>query len=72
MEYVNQEIENRLVTDVDVLKYKAIKEYMNIIYNLERGRKINHQNVLELMSLIDIYSELDTKRMYYKQFYLNE
>lgn len=72
MEYVNPTIENQLGTDVDVLKYKAIKIYMDIIYNLERGKKINYQNILEVISLIDIYSELDNKKLYYKQYYLNE
>lgn len=72
MEYVNLEIENILVTDVDVLKYKAIKNYMYLVYNLQKGRKTDYQNVLEIMSLIDIYSELDNKNIYYKEFYLNE
>lgn len=72
MEYVNLTIENQLGTDVDVLKYKAIKDYMFIVYNLEKGRKIDYQHLLEIISLIDIYSELDTQKLYYKEFYLNE
>lgn len=71
MEYVNQEIESRVLTDVDALKYKTIKEYMELIQNLEVGRKLKYQHILELISLIDIYSELDDKRIFYKQFYLN-
>ena len=72
MEYVNQYIENRLSSDVDALKYKAIKGYMNLLSQLESGRYTDYQNILEMMSLIDIYSELDNKRIYYKEFYLNE
>lgn len=72
MEYVNQVIENRLATDVDVLKYKAIQSYVNLIAHLERGYRIDYQNILEIMSLIDIYSELDSRRIYYKEFYINE
>lgn len=71
MEYVNQFIENRLLTDVDVLKYKVIQDYMTLINALERGYKLKHQSILEMISLIDIYSELDNKRIYYKEFYLN-
>lgn len=71
MEYVNHSIEKLIVTDVDALKYKAIKDYMQLIWHLQIGKKINYQNILEIMSLIDIYSELDTKSIYYKQFYLN-
>lgn len=71
MEYVNQVIENRLLTDADVLKYKVIQDYMTLIDALERGYKLKHQSILEMISLIDIYSELDNKRIYYKEFYLN-
>lgn len=71
MEYVNQVIENRLSTDVDVLKYKAIQNYVNLISHLEIGIKLNYQNILEIISLIDVYSELDNKRIYYKEFYIN-
>lgn len=73
MEYVNQAIENRLSTDVDVLKYKAIQLYANVIAHLEKKAvKLDYQNILEIISLIDIYSELDNLRIYYKEFYLNE
>lgn len=72
MEYVNPIIENQLVTDVAVLKYKAIQNYMKLIWCLQKGKKISYQSILEIMSLIDIYSELDNKRIYYKDFYRNE
>lgn len=72
MEYVNPIIENQLVTDVDVLKYKAIQNYMKLIWCLQKGKKISYQSILEIMSLIDIYSELDNKRIYYKDYYRNE
>lgn len=71
MEYVNQIIEDRLLTDVDVLKYKAIQNYMTLMSYLEKGHKVEYQNILEIISLVDIYSELDNKRIYYKEFYLN-
>lgn len=72
MGYVNSNIEERLGTDVDVLKYEAIQRYMKLIQYLEIGRKIDYQNILEIISLIDIYSELGSKTTYYKEFYLNE
>lgn len=72
MEYVNPIIENQLVTDVAVLKYKAIQNYMKLIWCLQKGKKISYQSILEIMSLIDIYSELDNKRIYYKDYYRNE
>lgn len=72
MEYVNPIIENQLVTDVAVLKYKAIQNYMKLIWCLQKGKKISYQSILEIMSLIDIYSELDNKRIYYKEYYRNE
>lgn len=72
MEYVNPIIENQLVTDVAVLKYKAIQNYMKLIWCLQKGKKIPYQSILEIMSLIDIYSELDNKRIYYKEYYRNE
>lgn len=72
MEYVNPIIENQLVTDVAVLKYKAIQNYMKLIWCLQKGKKIPYQSILEIMSLIDIYSELDNKRIYYKDYYRNE
>ena len=65
---MDQVIENRLSTDVDVLKYKAIQNYVNLISHLEIGIKLNYQNILEIISLIDVYSELDNKRIYYKIF----
>lgn len=70
MEYVNQFIENRIVTDVGALKYKAIQQYMTLINYLAKGHKKDYQHILEIISLIDIYSELD-KRTYYKELYLN-
>lgn len=72
MEYVNPIIEKQLGTDVDVLKYKAIQNYMKLIWCLQKGKKISYQSILEIMSLIDIYSELDNKRIYYKDYYRNE
>lgn len=72
MEYVNPIIENQLTTDVDVLKYKAIQNYMKLVWCLQKGKKIPYQSILEIMSLIDIYSELDNKRIYYKDYYRNE
>lgn len=72
MEYVNPIIENQLVTDVAVLKYKAIQNYMKLIWCLQKGKKISYQSILEIISLIDIYSELDNKRIYYKDYYRNE
>lgn len=72
MEYVNPIIENQLKTDVDVLKYKAIQNYMKFIWRLQKGKKISYNSILEIMSLIDIYSELDNKRIYYKEYYKNE
>lgn len=71
MEYVNPIIENRLATDVDAIKYKAIQNYMNLVSHLEKGSRIDYQNILELISLIDVYSELDHRKVYYKEFYLN-
>lgn len=72
MEYVNPIIEKQLGTDVDVLKYKAIQNYMKLVWCLQKGKKISYQSILEIMSLIDIYSELDNKRIYYKDYYRNE
>lgn len=72
MEYVNPTIERQLNTDVDVLKYKAIQNYMHLIQCLQKGKKLPYQSILELLSLIDIYSELDNKRIYYKEYYRNE
>lgn len=72
MEYVNPIIEKQFGTDVDVLKYKAIQNYMKLIWCLQKGKKIPYQSILEIMSLIDIYSELDNKRIYYKEYYRNE
>lgn len=72
MEYVNPIIEKQLGTDVAVLKYKAIQNYMKLIWCLQKGKKISYQSILEIMSLIDIYSELDNKRIYYKEYYRNE
>lgn len=72
MEYVNPIIENMIESDVDALKYKAIQNYMHLIHQLQIGRKIDYQSILEIMSLVDIYSELDNKSLYYKQYYINE
>lgn len=70
MEYVNHNIESLLTTDVDVLKYKVIKEYFKLVNKLSKGRTSNYQNILEMISLIDIYTEID-KAKYYKEFYIN-
>lgn len=72
MEYANPIIENLIKTDVDALKYKAIQNYMKLVWCLQKGKKISYQSILEIMSLIDIYSELDNKRIYYKEYYKNE
>lgn len=71
MSYINSDIEGLNLSDLGSLKYKAIKNYMYLIQQLELGRKTDYQNILEIISLIDIYSELDNKRTYYKEFYLN-
>lgn len=71
MEYVNPIIEQRIVTDVDALKYKTIQNYMYFLKCLRAGHKIKYQNILDKISLIDIYSELDKKAIYYKEFQLN-
>lgn len=70
MEYVNSIIETQLKSDVDVLKYKAIQKYFGLLSHLERGHRIDYQEILELISLIDIYSELDHKKIYYKGLYI--
>ena len=72
MSYINNDIEGLNLTEIGALKYKAIQQYMNLIQCLEKGIKIPYQDILEIISLIDIYSELDNKRIYYKDFYLNE
>lgn len=71
MNYVNIDIESLDLSDIGQLKYKAIQRYMNFISQLEKGIKIDYQNILEIISLIDIYSELDRKGDFYKDFYLN-
>ena len=72
MGYVNQEIEKQITTDVDALKYKEIQSYYKYINYLQKcGISNKYQYILELISLIDIYSTLDEKKFYYKQFYLN-
>lgn len=71
MNYVNSDIESLNLSDLGKLKYKAIQRYMNLIHYLERGIKLDYQDILEIMSLIDIYSELDKKGIFYKEFYLN-
>ena len=71
MEYVNNTIEKQISTDVDALKYKAIKEFDCLIELMKKGVHPDYQNILEIISLIDIYSTLDYKREYYKEFYLN-
>ena len=72
MEYVNSTIEKMIASDVDALKYKAIKNYMCLLHELQMGKRVNYQSILEIMSLVDIYSELDKKSIYYKQYYINE
>ena len=71
MEYVNNTIEKQISTDVDALKYKAIKEFDYLIELMKKGIHPDYQNILEIISLIDVYSILDYKRKYYKEFYLN-
>lgn len=71
MEYVNQTIESLIQTDVDALKYKEIKLFLKYLDRLEIGYKDNYQDILELISMIDIYSELDNRKYNYKEFYLN-
>ena len=71
MEYVNPNIELLISTDVDALKYQSIKWFENLICDLQKGYKKDYQNILEIISLIDIYSVLDDKKKYYKEFYLN-
>lgn len=71
MEYVNSTIQSLIKTDVDALKYKAIQKYMVLVKYLELGKKVDQQDILEIISLIDVYSELDSRRIYYKEYYLN-
>lgn len=71
MNYINNDIEILNLDDLGHLKYKAIQKYMHFIQCLEKGIKISYQDILEIISLIDVYSELDNKRIYYKDYYLN-
>lgn len=71
MAYVNQNIKSQIKTNVDALKYRAIQKYMDWIKQLEKGYKPNYQEILEIISLVDIYSTLDEKKKYYKDFYIN-
>lgn len=66
--YVNQNIQQQLLTDVDALKYKTIQKYMELINCLQLGKSYNYQTILELLSLVDILEVIDNK---YVNYYLN-
>lgn len=66
--YVNQNIQQQIVTTADALKYKSIQKYMDFVNCLQLGKPYNYQTILELLSLIDIQEVVDSK---YVNYYLN-
>lgn len=77
MDCVNLNLDNLPTTDVDVinnLKKKVICEYDNLLKMLEKGYRLDHEFILEEISLIGLLEDFEIDNypsLFVSQFYLN-
>lgn len=57
-------------TDINKLKLKIICDFLGILDDLEAGREVNLEFLLEEISAVELESEID-KREFIIQYYLN-
>ena len=55
---------------IDDLKHKVIYEFMNLLVQVEKGYKPEYEHILDEISLLEVYEELD-KKDFILQYYLN-
>lgn len=60
----------QVVTALDNLKRKAIKEYNQLVLGLYKGYKEDYYTLMNEISFIELHSELDNEQMLL-EFYLN-
>lgn len=66
--------QNQNIMDVDVLKQKVIKEYINLLCSIRKGYRPSYQMILEEISFIDLIENGNLDEDFYLtilQFYNN-
>lgn len=63
----------KLQGDVDVLKYKCISEFNEVIKKLNKGHRPKYQNILEKISIIELVTNNQLQNeQFIIQYFLNK